>query len=428
MLPVRSTLLTGFALFGLCSCKQVPENELMHDGVLVYEYPAPQGQSIEELMHCVRTDKNLDPTVDGHFRHHMYAPEDLAEWFLHKQLLESKRQTHDPKKASMFLVNTAPVLSYLAEDCNGMNHEDRQHAWAQILHNSELFKLHPKEHAFVCQSFQCRNIVSDSMKPLVREMTYLMHEQNYKWVNITDYSMENLLVIPYVAHSKISPDPKRSPPKDPSHYITFMGSLHRMGRFRKPLREKMTGVYVGTSGMNTQKDDSFFRYADIMMSSTFCLSPQGKRTLSFFAQITRRTIFTEFHRKRLTPFLFASDYFSLGDTPSTRRLFDAILAGCIPVHIGTHYKRPFDDVIPYEEFEIRVNIDNWYPGEQAQGEIDKIHTIPDEVIRRKQEIMSHYAKYIDWRHGSFVLESIIREMMQRRTGNEAERNYRKYLR
>lgn len=392
MLPVRSTLLTGFALLGLCSCKQAPKNELMHDGVLVYEYPAPQGQSIEELMYCLQTVKKLDPTVDGNFRDHLYAAEDLAEWFIHKQLLESKRQTHDPKKASMFLVNTAPVISYLAEDCNGMNHEDRQHAWAQILHNSELFKLHPKEHAFVCQSYECRKIVSDSMKPLVRDMTYLMHEQNYKWVNITNYSMENLLVIPYVAHSMISLDPKKRPPKDPSHYITFMGSLHRMGRFRKPLKEEMTGVYVGSSGLNTgRKDDSFYHYANIMMSSTFCLSPQG-------------------------------------DTPSTRRLFDAIMAGCLPVHIGDDYKRPFDDVIPYEEFEIRVNIDNWYPGEQAQGEIDRIYTISEEEIRRKREIMSHYAKYIDWRHGSFVLESIIREMMQRRTGDEAERNYRKYLR
>merc|ERR1719221_2145774 len=48
-----------------------------------------------------------------------------------------------------------------------------------------------------------------------------------------------------------------------------------------------------------------------------------------------------------------------GDTPSSRRLFDAMLSGCIPVIIGQKTTLPFENVIPYNLISIRINSRRW---------------------------------------------------------------------
>jgi hypothetical protein len=44
-----------------------------------------------------------------------------------------------------------------------------------------------------------------------------------------------------------------------------------------------------------------------------------------------------------------------GDTASSRRLFDSVLAGCIPVVIADHINFPFEFKIPWESFVVRVS-------------------------------------------------------------------------
>jgi len=81
----------------------------------------------EKLMKCFCDKYHLSPVIDTErFPKKPYLPEDLSEWFLHKQILTSTHKSIVKEKADIFVVNTMPVLSEYVKDCNGLNHEDRQ--------------------------------------------------------------------------------------------------------------------------------------------------------------------------------------------------------------------------------------------------------------------------------------------------------------
>lgn len=87
------------------------------------------------------------------------------------------------------------MLSSMAGECNGKSHEQRSEEWARIIQNSEAFKKYPGDHAFICQSYRCNEIVDDSLKPLVQKMIYLIHEKNEEWIGIENYPLENVVVV-----------------------------------------------------------------------------------------------------------------------------------------------------------------------------------------------------------------------------------------
>lgn len=271
-----------------------------HDKTLIYEYPAPKGQSIEELHKCILSSKGIDPTQDNtlFIKGNGYAPEDLAEWFLHEQVMLSKRKTSNPYEADIFIVNIAPVMSEMAGVCNGMNHEDRAFAWRDILMNSPFFnnigqeKINKKQqqHAFICQSWRCESLVHDSLKPLVKQMTYMIHEKNQEWIGIDDFPMDNVLVIPYVANSAITPFTMSSPnlkyQSPRKHMVTFLGSLSRRSGYRVPLKD-IERVYINSGGLDTfryqnqHEKDKFDLYGEVMMNSDFCLVIAGELILIY---------------------------------------------------------------------------------------------------------------------------------------------------
>ena len=45
-----------------------------------------------------------------------------------------------------------------------------------------------------------------------------------------------------------------------------------------------------------------------------------------------------------------------GDTPSSNRLFDAIVSHCVPVIRSDNIELPFEDVVDYSEFSIFVRV------------------------------------------------------------------------
>ena len=63
------------------------------------------------------------------------------------------------------------------------------------------------------------------------------------------------------------------------------------------------------------------------------------------------------HGVRASSIGMASSKFCLsiaGDTPSSNRLFDAIVSHCVPVIISDDIELPFEDVVDYSEFAIFV--------------------------------------------------------------------------
>merc|ERR1719273_766608 len=203
-------------------------------------------------------------------------------------------------------------------------------------------------------------------------MTYLIHETAKRFI-YKDRRWgppKHHIVIPYVAHSGIEPYNLKSL-NERQFNVTFTGSLIH-GRWRSVLlRNWLKKINLRAGGV---KDD-YYRYSDEMKNSKFCLIVQGH-------------------------------------TPSSRRLFDAMLAGCIPVFVGDRYELPFEDIIPYEKFAMRIGYYNWFDWTQYQ--IDKLHKmLDDESILQKQNEMLKYVKYIDWRRGDSVLEGILSNMLRK---------------
>ena len=370
---------------------------------LVYIYPSPPGQSPQDLMKCIQQKfPNDDITKDSGHKIPgiaVYAQEDIGEWFLHEQLLRYKSITNNRSQADYFVVNPMPLLRRVANSSTGANHVQRQVAWTKILQSSQEFQNSPRKHIFICQSWMCHRLVEKGLKKQVAKMTYLIHERNSKWpgLDLTTFDPRTqILVVPYVGHSDILPftttsatshndshnDQTRQEKK--KHMVTFVGSVKRDTAWRFPIAE-MRGINFRDKGLMTkQTTEEFSVYANEMMSSTFCLVPTG-------------------------------------DTPSSRRLFDAMLAGCIPVFVGIPYDRPFEDIIPYESFSIRLNGTKYLNG-QHQQEIDKLLNFTAEEIDVKRNEMARYVQYIDWRHGNSTLEAILHGMENMSKNNVISRN------
>lgn len=99
-----------------------------------------------------------------------------------------------------------------------------------------------------------------------------------------------------------------------------------------------------------------------------------------------------------------------------------MLAGCLPVFIGLNYRRPFGtDVIPYGQFSFSADIHMWYNKENEsypQEVIDSLYAVSEDEIYEKRHKMAEYLKYIDWRHGEYVLEAIVNEILLKRRGDK----------
>lgn len=331
----------------------------------IYVYPAPPNQSPEDIMHCIHEQYPGKSVLDDKYGLVVrdLLTEDVGEWYLHEQMKGSHLLTADASEADFFVVNTMPVLSKAVNNCNGMDHRQRQQYWKRLLLNSTVFKSHPRNHIFICQTWYCGRIITH-LRKLVEKMTYLIHEKNVEWALPKEsrgfFSTSQILTIPYVAHSGIVPFTTIQNPPKREHKVTFIGSMRRRTKWRKPLLS-LRRVNIHDAGAQFQNFVS--NYSEEMMRSTFCLVVQG-------------------------------------DTASTRRLFDAMIAGCIPVFVGPElYDRPFEDMIPYDSFSLRFDEFN-YMGGNPQLEVDKLWNVSQEEIDYKRNKMSHYIKFIDWRHGN----------------------------
>jgi len=345
----------------------------------VYEYEAPDGMRPSDLLQCFEETYSIDPKADSlDFPKRPYLPEDLGELFLHKQI-KASGHTSSKEKADYFVVNTMPILSKYVGDCNGRNHRDRQNEWVKIIKDSNEFQERPQDHLFICQSWTCKNTVHGEMYSLAKRMTYLIHELNANWVTVIRPEKpdlpEHAIVVPYVAHSEIFPFNHKSW-VGREYKVSFIGAINRNSKLRdvlfKPTVLGKPYLRVVREGFDeTTLNKVFDSYANDMTNSQFCLVIEGV-------------------------------------SPSSRRLFDAMIAGCIPVFIGSNYSKPFENIIPYDDFSIRINEDEWL--NHAGEHLERINEISDDEALKMQSKMLKYVKYIDWRNGDDVFEGILSNM------------------
>lgn len=153
--------------------------------------------------------------------------------------------------------------------------------------------------------FQWAQIGNGSFLELFTSNDMLLGTVDHNISDLAGVAPQNTVVVPYMATTSLDqPDKSVKLPHDRSFSFVFHGNLHRNndGYFRQVMYNITEGleavsihdVEIADVGDNRAFANVEARTADILQDSTFCFIPAG-------------------------------------DTASTRRLFDALAAGCVPI-------------------------------------------------------------------------------------------------
>ncbi|KAK8627993.1 hypothetical protein V6N13_063706 [Hibiscus sabdariffa] len=162
-----------------------------------------------------------------------------------------------------------------------------------------------------------------SVRRYVKNAIWLLPDMDStgNWYKPGQVSLEKDLILPYVANVDLC-DAKCVSESESKRttLLFFRGRLKRNagGKIRSKLVTELAGakdvvIEEGTAG---EKGKAVAQMG--MRTSTFCLSPAG-------------------------------------DTPSSARLFDAIVSGCIPVIISDELELPFEGILDYRKISIFVS-------------------------------------------------------------------------
>jgi hypothetical protein len=158
-----------------------------------------------------------------------------------------------------------------------------------------------------------------------------------------------LTTIPYVASTAFLDRDVESPNRDIVLYFrgntamdSSTGTFESEGQHLRRKTFEAFGQIKGARIEDSSVNFSTTAYLEGMLHSTFCLVPKG-------------------------------------DTPTSRRLFDAIVAGCIPVVVSDGIYLPFDGFLDWGKFGIKVMEKDVL----AEGRVipDFIERIPQEAIK-----------------------------------------------
>ena len=92
---------------------------------------------------------------------------------------------------------------------------------------------------------------------------------------------------------------------------------------------------------------------------------------------------------------------------TSRRLFDAIVAGCLPILISDDIDAhlPFSEAIPYEDFLVRVPEKVW--NRDPKAVLQSLREVQVEDMRARRAAMALYAPLLDWQNGDRVFKEVI---------------------
>jgi len=97
-----------------------------------------------------------------------------------------------------------------------------------------------------------------------------------------------------------------------------------------------------------------------------------------------------------------------GDTPSSRRLYDSVVAGCIPVLIADDMKLPYQSVLDWDSFMVRVSEADALRDPAAIA--DRLEALPDETVSRMQAALGDARASM--LYGAGGATAVLREVQQ----------------
>ncbi|XP_073316221.1 probable arabinosyltransferase ARAD1 isoform X2 [Primulina huaijiensis] len=179
------------------------------------------------------------------------------------------------------------------------------------------------------------------------------------WYKPGQVYLEKDVILPYVPNVDVC-DSKCLSEAKRTTLLFFRGRLKRNagGKIRAKLVTELTGandviIEEGTAGEGGKAAAQIG-----MQKSTFCLNPAG-------------------------------------DTPSSARLFDAIVSGCIPVIVSDELELPFEGILDYRKIAVFVDSsDVMQPG----WLLSFLRSIPRTQIREMQMNLAKHSKHFLYSH------------------------------
>lgn len=322
-----------------------------------------------EVLECYREHFG----VEFHSDERMDRNQDSAEVWLHAAFLHHPNQVNNSKEADMLFIPFYPKVSWLLRDkvcAKYKSHRKRMAVVSNFLNSSQDFALRGERHLFVCQFWECKSAISlhGMLRDQLRRAVIVIHEHNPRWS--VRQPVERELIVPYVANAYLTKrlDLGRTPLSERSvKLFARMSSRYRRGG---TLRAKL--ATFNWTGYN-----SHVRVANYAARNTNILQPN----------------YTESYGETILRSQFCMHV--AGDTPTSRRLFDAMVAGCIPVVLSDDIwpHLPFNSTIPWLSIAIFIP--------EGDIELKHIHAFdvvwkmpPEEAQKRQDLLLEHREKIL----------------------------------
>ncbi|XP_039034107.1 probable arabinosyltransferase ARAD1 [Hibiscus syriacus] len=302
--------------------------------IRVYVYDMPKKFTFDLLWlfrNTYRGTSNL--TSNGSPVHRLIEQHSIDYWLWadliapeSERLLKNVVRVDRQEEADLFYVPFFTTISFFLlekQQCKALYREalkwvTYQPAWKRSEGRDHIFPIH---HPW---SFK-------SVRRYVKNAIWLLPDMDStgNWYKPGQVSLEKDLILPYVANVDLcdancvsESESKRTT------LVFFRGRLKRNagGKIRSKLVTELADAKDVVIEEGTVGEQGKAAAQKGMRTSTFCLSPAG-------------------------------------DTPSSARLFDAIVSGCIPVIISDELELPFEGILDYRKIAIFVSsTDSVQPG------------------------------------------------------------------
>ncbi|XP_010492623.1 PREDICTED: probable arabinosyltransferase ARAD1 [Camelina sativa] len=342
------------------------ENRLLSEDpvgfpIKVYVYEMPKKFTFDLLWLFHNTYKETsNATSNGSPVHRLIEQHSIDYWLWadlispeSERRLKSVVRVHKQQDADFFYVPFFTTISFFLlekQQCKALYREalkwvTDQPAWKRSEGRDHIFPIH---HPW---SFK-------SVRKFVKKAIWLLPDMDStgNWYKPGQVSLEKDLILPYVPNVDIC-DAKclsESAPRRTT-LLFFRGRLKRNagGKIRAKLGAELSGIKDVIISEGTAGEGGKLAAQGGMRRSLFCLCPAG-------------------------------------DTPSSARLFDAIVSGCIPVIVSDELEFPFEGILNYKKAAVLVSSsDAIQPG----WLVNHLRSLKPFQIKELQNNLAQYSRH-----------------------------------